>query len=95
MLYDWDIYSTDQVGFEILVTSLLSLLQREGVSLEFPQLDALQAIRSAKLETLPTSTLYQNPSTLYHSLEAFIGHIDFDRVRRWREPDGSMMGSPA
>ena len=53
MLYDWDIYSTDQVGFEILVTSLLSLLQREGVSLEFPQLDALQAIRSAKLETLP------------------------------------------
>ncbi|KXX73544.1 Copalyl diphosphate synthase [Madurella mycetomatis] len=96
MLHDWDVDSTDQVGFEILVVSLLTLLQKEGgVSIDFPGLDALRAVRDAKLAKLPPSTLYQMPSTLYHALEAFIGHIDFDRVRPWRDADGSMMASPA
>ncbi|KAK3942833.1 Copalyl diphosphate synthase [Diplogelasinospora grovesii] len=95
ILHGWDMHSTDQVGFEILVFSLLSLLQEEGVFLSFPQLGALRNIRDAKLAKLPPSTLYQTPSTLYHSLEAFIDHIDFDRVRCWREENGSMMGSPA
>ncbi|RYP09462.1 hypothetical protein DL764_001287 [Monosporascus ibericus] len=95
MLYEWDMQSADQVGFEILIISLLDLLQQEGVSIDFPQLGALRAIRSAKLAKLPPSTLYQAPSTLYHSLEAFIGYIDFDRVHCWREANGSMMGSPA
>lgn len=95
LLHGWDMDSADQVGFEILLTSLLSLLEQEGISLDFPQLNALRATRNAKLAKLPHSTLYETPSTLHHSLEAFIGHIDFDRVRRWREANGSMMGSPA
>jgi hypothetical protein len=96
MLYDWDIASTDQVGFELLVVSLLNLLESEGgISMNFPGRHHLRALRDAKLAKLPPSTLYQTPSTLYHSLEAFIGHIDFDRVRQWREANGSMMASPA
>lgn len=95
LLHGWDMDSADQVGFEILVISLLSLLEQEGLYLDFPQLSALLDARNAKLAKLPPSTLYESPSTLYHSLEAFIGHIDFDRVRRWREANGSMMGSPA
>jgi len=97
LLNEWNMDSTDQVGFEILVVSLLNLIEQEGgnMSMEFPALDALREIRNEKLAKLPPSTLYQMPSTLYHSLEAFIGHIDFDRVRRWQEPNGSMMGSPA
>jgi hypothetical protein len=96
MLHDWDVESTDQVGFEVLVVSLLTLLEKEGgVSIDFPGLEALRAVRDAKLAKLPPSTLYKMPSTLYHALEGFIGYIDFDRVRPWRQADGSMLGSPA
>lgn len=95
ILHEWEIDSTDQVGQEILVISLLNLLEQEGITIEFPQLGALRAIRDAKLAKFPPSTIYENPSTLYHSLEAFIGYIDFDHVQRWRQKNGSMMGSPA
>ncbi|KAI2472650.1 hypothetical protein F4781DRAFT_382493 [Annulohypoxylon bovei var. microspora] len=95
MLHVWDVHLTDQVGFEILVASLLDHLEQEGVSLDFPQLGVLRALRDAKLAKLPLSKLCQAPSTLYHSLEAFIGHVDFDSIHHWREANGSMMASPA
>ncbi|KAJ8119216.1 hypothetical protein ONZ43_g3791 [Nemania bipapillata] len=95
LLKKWDIHSTDQVGQEILIISLLDLLRKSGVRIEFPHLSALQAARDAKLAKIPPSTVYQGRSTLYHSLEAFIGHIDFDNVAQWREKNGSLMDSPA
>ncbi|KAF7905074.1 uncharacterized protein EAF01_005595 [Botrytis porri] len=95
LLNEWDMDSTDQVGQEILIISLLGLLEGEGVSIKFPQLSALRAVRDAKLAKIPPSTIYKMKSTLYHSLEAFIGHIDFDNVSQWRERNGSMMNSPA
>ncbi|ETS76585.1 hypothetical protein PFICI_11972 [Pestalotiopsis fici W106-1] len=95
MLGEWDIHSTDQVGQEILVISLLQLLEKEGVLVAFPLFGELRTIRDAKLAKLPASSVYKNRSTLYHSLEAFIGHIDFDRVKDRRETNGSLMNSPA
>lgn len=95
LLYGWDIRLADQVGFEVLVPSLLEALGQEGVAIDFPQLDVLRAIRDTKLAKLPPSILYKTPSTLLHSLEAFVGHIDFNKVSQWRNADGSMMGSPA
>ncbi|KAK0631021.1 hypothetical protein B0T17DRAFT_637782 [Bombardia bombarda] len=92
---DWDADSIDQVGFEMLIIQHLSLLKEEGVTIDFPQLGFLRTLRDAKLAKLPPSSVYKTPSTLYHSLEALIGHIDFDQVRRWRDPNGSMMGSPS
>ncbi|KAF7531230.1 hypothetical protein G7054_g9087 [Neopestalotiopsis clavispora] len=95
LLADWSIGVSDQVGFELLVTQHLTLLEAEGVILAFPQYDFLLALRNAKLAKLPPSSVYQAPSTLYHSLEALIGHIDFDRVRCWKDSNGSMMSSPS
>ncbi|KAK9786221.1 putative ent-kaurene synthase protein [Seiridium cardinale] len=95
ILKGWDMYSTDQVGQEILIISLLGLLEKEQVFIEFPQLSALRAVRDAKLAKIPSSTIYKTRSTLYHSLEAFIGHIDFDNVGQWQEANGSFMDSPA
>ncbi|KAK4234574.1 Copalyl diphosphate synthase [Achaetomium macrosporum] len=96
MLHRWDVASTDQVGFELLLVSLLNLLEKEvRVLIDFPGLYTLRALRDAKLAKLPPPTLYRMRSTLHHALEAFIGHIDFDRLREWREPNGSMMASPA
>jgi hypothetical protein len=95
MLADWDIGCSDQVGFEILVTQHLTLLEEVGVVLDFPHLSSLRTMRNAKLAKLPPSSVYLAPSTLYHSLEALIGYIDFDQVSCWKEPNGSMMSSPS
>ncbi|CAJ2513955.1 Uu.00g020740.m01.CDS01 [Anthostomella pinea] len=95
MLDDLDTGDSDQVGFEMIIIQHLSLLEEEGVKLDSPQLISLRALREAKLAKLPPESVYQSPSTLYHSLEALIGHIDFDQVRCWRDTNGSLMGSPA
>lgn len=95
MLGDWNPNLGDHVGFELLVVKLITLLEDEGVILDFPELGTLKEIQAAKLKKLPPSTAYSTKSTLYHSLEAFIGYIDFDQVRRWRDNNGSMMNSPA
>ncbi|KAI0444326.1 hypothetical protein F4803DRAFT_573310 [Xylaria telfairii] len=97
MLNSLDIQIADQVGFEILIVQHIALLQNEGVylALEAGNIEALGKVRQEKLAKLPPASVYNTPSTLYHSLEALIGHIDFDQVSRWREPNGSMMGSPS
>lgn len=95
LLHRWDVSSCDQVGFELLVTTHLRLLSNEGVVLNVPQLDQLQALYDTKLAKLPATSVYEAPSTLYHSLEGLIGHIDFNRISQWREPNGSMMSSPS
>ncbi|OTA82981.1 hypothetical protein M434DRAFT_400830 [Hypoxylon sp. CO27-5] len=38
--------------------------------------------RSAKLARLLLISVYDAPSTLYHYLDALIGHTDFDQVHR-------------
>ncbi|KAI1384134.1 Ent-kaurene synthase [Hypoxylon trugodes] len=95
LIRGWDVFSCDQVGYEILVTAHLSLLKQEGVALQVPQIEQLESLRELKLSRLPASLVYKGPSALYHSLEGLIGHIDFDNIAQWREPNGSMMGSPS
>ncbi|TRX93456.1 hypothetical protein FHL15_005731 [Xylaria flabelliformis] len=95
MIDSLDVETADQVGFEILIVQHIELLQAEGVSLETRNLEKLRKIRQEKLARLSPKSVHNALSTLYHSLEALIGHIDFDQVSRWREPNGSMMGSPS
>ncbi|OTB17444.1 hypothetical protein K445DRAFT_310851 [Daldinia sp. EC12] len=95
LIRSWDVLSCDQVGFEIIFTTHIGLLEEEGVVLQVPQLEQLKALREAKLSRLPASLVYKGPSAVYHSLEGLIGHIDFDKISRWRESNGSMMGSPS
>ncbi|KAK7221955.1 hypothetical protein V2G26_009958 [Clonostachys chloroleuca] len=96
LLEDYDTSSSDHVGFELLLVQHLSLLETEaGIIIDFRQRSALEALRDEKLGTLPLTSVYEAPSTLHHSLEALVGHIDFDKVRPLRESNGSMMGSPS
>jgi hypothetical protein len=57
--------------------------------------DALEAVQDAKLARMPSETLYAMPRTLCHSLEAFAGHVDINRLRPWWQADESVMGHPA
>ncbi|KAE8408331.1 terpene synthase family protein [Aspergillus pseudonomiae] len=90
-----DIAGTDRVGLELLIPTHQRLLQEEGVNLDFPGAQALHQLRAAKLARFSPEFLYgDTPTTLTHSLEAFIGIIDFDQVRH-RLDFGSMLASPS
>ncbi|GAB1309809.1 Ent-kaurene synthase [Madurella fahalii] len=94
-LQDWDVAGTNSVGFEIIVPSILELLQDEGLTFDFAGKKDLMAIRAAKLSRFKPEYLYaQQCTTAVHSLEAFVGKVDFDRVSHHCSR-GSMMGSPS
>ena len=93
-LREWDVESSMLVGFEVLVPTLLSLLERDLPRFEFPGRRSLQTLNELKLKKFDPQMLYATPTTMLHSLEAFIDHIDFDRVSH-HKVQGSMMYSPS
>ncbi|KAF2839019.1 Ent-kaurene synthase, partial [Patellaria atrata CBS 101060] len=91
----WDVPASTHVGFEVLVPAMLDFLEVEGIAFEFRGKDPLMKIRSAKLAKLSPEILYSSErTTALHSLEAFIGKINFDRIRH-HKVFGSMMASPS
>ncbi len=93
-LPDWDVDSGIHVGFEILVPSLLAMLETEQIYFSFPGRRVLQKLREAKLAKFDPPMIYNGQTTLVHSLEAFVSEIDFDLLSHCKI-FGSMMGSPA
>ena len=93
----WDVSTTDHVGFEIIVPAMLDLLEQVDDSLVFI-FDAkapLMKINHAKMSRFRPEYLYgQQRMTALHSLESFIGKIDFDKVSH-HKTNGSMLGSPS
>lgn len=95
VLAGWDVQSTIHVGFEILIPKLLDFLEQEGFELEFQGRNTLMALNSRKLNGIKPSVFYTpRKTTLLHSLEAFIGHVDMNKIRH-HLVNGSMMGSPS
>ncbi len=91
----WDVGTSDQVGFEMLIPSLLRLLERECIHFQFPASRRLEQLNAAKLSKSNPHMLYSDKaSTLIHSLEAFVGIINFDNVSHHLR-GGSMMASPS
>ncbi|KAG7007773.1 FAD-dependent monooxygenase [Physcia stellaris] len=83
------------VGFEILVPALLELLGEEDIHLSFPGRETLVVLGREKMELFSPDLLYGSAeTTLFHSLEALTGKIDFSQIQH-RKTFGSMMGSPA
>lgn len=94
-LQEWDVGRSVHVGFEVLVPALFSLLEKEGIEFVFPGRASLNVLNEVKLKSFNAQMLYgKEETTLIHSLEAFIGKIDFDQVRH-HKTFGSMMASPA
>jgi len=93
-LNTWDVSSTDRVGFEITVPSLLNALSKLGLEFSFPQRSLLMDLNRAKLTKIPPVVVYDLGTPLLHSLEGLVGHIDFDRVAHHKH-HGSFMASPA
>ncbi|OKL57729.1 hypothetical protein UA08_07231 [Talaromyces atroroseus] len=95
LLNGWNVESTLHVGFEILVPALLRYLEEEGITFSFPARERLLEIEKQKLSKFKAEHLYL-PIKLsaLHSLEAFIGVIDFDKVGH-HKANGSFMASPS
>ena len=93
-LQAWDVECAVHVDFEILVPSLLTLLESEGLNLILPNQGILHDLKSRKIAKLDPKALYREPTTFVHSLEAMVGVLDFDKLGHL-ETSGSMMGSPA
>ncbi|KAF2651582.1 hypothetical protein K491DRAFT_554557, partial [Lophiostoma macrostomum CBS 122681] len=95
MLGGWNLEAADRVGLEILVPNLLRLLEAEGVNFEFPSRKPLMALNEAKLARLGPVLTSPVQTTLIHTLEAFVGTLDFDKVKQHKMPNGSMLASPS
>ena len=94
-LVKWDIQATVHVGYEILIPALLDMLAQDGASFQFDGKRLLMTGRDMRMSKLDPDQFYGNrPTTALHSLEAFIGRIDFDRLAH-HETLGSMMASPS
>ena len=95
MLGQWDLDAADRVGLEILVPNMLRLLETEGISFDFPSRKPLMALNEAKLARLGPILTSPVQTTLIHTLEAFVGTLDFDKVKHHKMPNGSMLASPS
>lgn len=94
-LQAWDVESTMHVGFEYLIPALLTMLEADDIQFKFAGRDRLMAINHKKMSRFQPAMLYgQQKITALHSLEAFIGLIDFDRIQH-HKTFGSMMASPS
>lgn len=91
----WSVSTTLSVGFEIIMPAMLRLLENEGITFDFEGRVLLETISASKLANFSPELLYRTRgTTAIHSLEAFIGMIDFDQVSH-HKVNGSMMGSPS
>jgi hypothetical protein len=93
-LSELDPCTADGAAFEVLIPSMLDLLEIDGIQLRFPECDRLRDENHRRMAKINFSALYQNPESILHSLESFIGLVDFDRLGVHLR-DGGMMGSPA
>ncbi|KAI6785533.1 Copalyl diphosphate synthase-like protein [Emericellopsis cladophorae] len=98
-LANWDVSTTDHVGFEIIVPAMLEFLEQDDASdssvFDFDGRAPLMKINQAKVSRFRPEYLYgSHCMTALHSFESFIGKIDFDRVSH-HKTGGSMLGSPS
>lgn len=95
MLQRWKVHETNHIGFEMLVPAHLDMLEQYGIRFDFPGRQYLMNIYMQKLSKFDQHSLSgKKGSTLLHSLEAFIGKIDFDSIRH-HTVLGSMLASPS
>lgn len=94
-LQAWDVDKTVHVGFEILVPAMLALLEEQGFLFDFASRESLMKLNHSKMSQFKLAYLYSPvKTTALHSLEAFAGKLDYDKVRH-HKTFGSYMASPS
>lgn len=91
----WRIEENRGVAVELLVPTMLNLLEHGGISFEFPAKDTLIELKRKKLSVLTPKMLYEEPNSFLHSIEAFYHDkiLNFDFLSKYKMC-GSMQESP-
>ena len=83
------------VGIELWLPALLVQLEQHGLKVNFGKREFLAEAQTQKLLKLDFEAIVNGPqSSALHSLEAFIGRIDFTRLSH-QKMLGSMFASPS
>ena len=93
-LQKWDVASTERIAFEMIVPSIFESLQKDGINFDFPQRNLLYKLYTEKLKKVNWEIVYKYHTTVLHSLEAFVGKCDFDRLAHLTT-NGNLMASPS
>ncbi|CAG8534697.1 13470_t:CDS:2 [Ambispora gerdemannii] len=87
-LNEWDINDVDMTGFELTVPFLMSQLEKldPPVYFDFPDKERLLSENKRKMSLVPLEVIFKlaakgQPLTLTHTIEAFVGRIDFSRLQ--------------
>ncbi|KAF2115525.1 hypothetical protein BDV96DRAFT_575636 [Lophiotrema nucula] len=96
LLHSWDVENAVHVGFELLVTALLRLLEDLAIQFEFPGRAKLMQLYQKKIsKTFPELVYGSKGTTLLHSIEAFVDIIEFQRISHHCSEELGIFGSPA
>ncbi|KAF2820882.1 hypothetical protein CC86DRAFT_397733 [Ophiobolus disseminans] len=96
LLQSWDVGKLVHVGFELLTTSLMRQLEELSIALAFPGQANLTRLHFEKMRNVSPELLYgPNQTTLLHSVEAFVGVIEFEKIRHHCSAASGIFGSPA
>ena len=91
----WDVNKTVHVGFEVLVPAMLALLEEQGFPFDFAGRESLMKLNQLRMSQFKLAYLYSPvKTTALHSLEAFAGKLDYDKVRHHKS-FGAYMASPS
>lgn len=92
-----DVADANHIGVEMILPSLFRYLQQEqpGFVFDSRASHVLLGMRADKMSRFDPEALYgREPLSALHSLEAFVGAVDFDRLSHHLS-GGSMMASPS
>jgi hypothetical protein len=96
LLQKWGVDNAVHVGFELLITALIRQLEDLAIQVEFPGRYKLTKLYEEKMSRFSPNLLYgPKQTTLLHSIEAFVGVIDFEKIAHHCSEDLGIFGSPA
>lgn len=96
LLCSWDVENAVHVGFELLVTALLRQLEDLAIQVKFPGRAKLMQLYQKKISKFSPELVYgSKQTTLLHSIEAFVGVIEFQRISHHCSEELGILGSPA
>jgi hypothetical protein len=96
LLESWDVENAVHVGFELLVTSLIRQLEDLAIEIKFPKRAKLMQLYEQKIRKFSPELLYgSKQTTLLHSVEVFVGLVEFQRISHHCSEELGVFGSPA